>query len=144
ERVAHEMQFQADDSTFSEIIRFFQDCGFRLRHNQRQFRSRAGPCHRLRLSEKLPNLDPLSVSGRGRRRPTMKLPRRTFLQFAGAAAVAPAFSLAATAESYPSRPITMIVPYPAGGATDVVARILAERMRQSLGQPIIVENVSGA
>jgi tripartite-type tricarboxylate transporter receptor subunit TctC len=74
----------------------------------------------------------------------MKLPRRTFLQLAGAAAVAPAFSRAATAQTYPSRPITMIVPYPAGGGTDVVARLLAERMRESLGQPVIVENVSGA
>ncbi len=74
----------------------------------------------------------------------MKLPRRKFLQLAGAAAVAPAFSRAATAQIYPSRPITMIVPFPAGGATDVVARILAERMKESLGQPLIVENVSGA
>src|SRR5215831_13766817 len=74
----------------------------------------------------------------------MKLPRRRFLQLAGSAAVAPAFSRAATAGSYPSRPITMIVPFPAGGGTDVVARILAERMKEALGQPIIVENVSGA
>src|SRR5215470_8319493 len=74
----------------------------------------------------------------------MKLPRRKFLQFAGAAAVAPAFSCAATAQTYPSRPITMIVPFPAGGGTDVVARLLAERMKESLGQPIIIENVSGA
>src|SRR5215470_4723672 len=74
----------------------------------------------------------------------MKLPRRQFLQLAGAAAVAPAFSRVATAQSYPSRPITIIVPFPAGGGTDVVARLLAERMRASLGQPIIIENVSGA
>src|SRR5215468_4215235 len=74
----------------------------------------------------------------------MKLPRRTFLQVAGAAAVAPAFLRAATAESYPSRAITMIVPFPAGGGTDAVARLLAERMKESLGQPIIIENVSGA
>jgi tripartite-type tricarboxylate transporter receptor subunit TctC len=74
----------------------------------------------------------------------MKLPRRTFLQFAGAAVAAPALSGVATAQTYPSRPITMIVPFPAGGATDVVARILAERMKESLGQPIIIENVTGA
>jgi len=45
---------------------------------------------------------------------------------------------------YPTRPITLIVPFPAGGPTDTLARILGERMRQSLGQPIIVENITGA
>jgi len=50
----------------------------------------------------------------------------------------------AHAQVYPSRPITMIVPFPAGGATDTLARLLAERMRGSLGQPVIVENVAGA
>src|SRR5712671_1433402 len=74
----------------------------------------------------------------------MKLPRRTFLKFAGAAVVVPAFSRIATAQTYPSRPITMVVPFLAGGPTDVTARVLAEQMRDSLGQPIIVENVSGA
>jgi tripartite-type tricarboxylate transporter receptor subunit TctC len=74
----------------------------------------------------------------------MKHPRRTFLQFAGAAATAPAFSRLASAQAYPTRPITMIVPFPAGGSTDVVARIVTERMRRSLGQPIVIENVSGA
>jgi tripartite-type tricarboxylate transporter receptor subunit TctC len=74
----------------------------------------------------------------------MKLPRRAFLQLARAAAVAPAFLRAATAESYPSRPITMIVPFPAGGAADVIGRIMTERMREPLGQPIIIENIGGA
>src|SRR5689334_11728688 len=50
----------------------------------------------------------------------------------------------ASAQAYPSRPINIVVPFPAGGATDVAARILAERMRASLGQPVVVENVSGA
>src|SRR5262245_61778145 len=50
----------------------------------------------------------------------------------------------ATAQSYPSRPITMVLPFAAGGPTDTLARILAERMRMSLGQPVIVENVAGA
>src|SRR5262249_6463519 len=45
---------------------------------------------------------------------------------------------------YPTRPITMIVPFPPGGQTDAVARVLVERMRGALGQPIIIENVSGA
>jgi len=51
---------------------------------------------------------------------------------------------AAAAESYPSRPLTMIVPFPAGGATDTLARFLAERMRGILGQPVVIENVAGA
>ena len=50
----------------------------------------------------------------------------------------------ATAQVYPSRPITMIVPFPAGGPLDASARVMAERMRASLGQPIVVENVAGA
>jgi tripartite-type tricarboxylate transporter receptor subunit TctC len=50
----------------------------------------------------------------------------------------------AAAQVYPSRPITMVVPFAAGGGNDVVARILAERMKAALGQPIIVENVPGA
>jgi tripartite-type tricarboxylate transporter receptor subunit TctC len=48
------------------------------------------------------------------------------------------------AQVYPSRPITLIVPFPAGGSTDAVGRIVAERMRATLGQPIIIENVGGA
>jgi tripartite-type tricarboxylate transporter receptor subunit TctC len=50
----------------------------------------------------------------------------------------------ARAEDYPSRPITMIVSFPAGGATDTLARFLAENMRAKLGQPIVIENVGGA
>ncbi|MFL6799716.1 MAG: tripartite tricarboxylate transporter substrate-binding protein [Xanthobacteraceae bacterium] len=48
------------------------------------------------------------------------------------------------AETYPSRPLTMVAPYAAGGPTDTIARIMAERMRQSLGQTIMVENTTGA
>jgi tripartite-type tricarboxylate transporter receptor subunit TctC len=50
----------------------------------------------------------------------------------------------ATAQTYPSRPITIVVPFPAGGPTDALARILAERMRGALGQSVIVENPTGA
>jgi len=50
----------------------------------------------------------------------------------------------ATAQVYPSRPITMVVPFAAGGGTDTIGRIMAERMRVSLGQPVIIENVIGA
>jgi tripartite-type tricarboxylate transporter receptor subunit TctC len=62
--------------------------------------------------------------------------------------VAVALSLAAietaSAQAYPSRPITMVVPYPAGGPSDTLGRILAEAMRTFLGQPVVIENVSGA
>jgi tripartite-type tricarboxylate transporter receptor subunit TctC len=50
----------------------------------------------------------------------------------------------ARAQPYPSRPVTIIVPFPAGGPTDTLARILSERMRISLGQPVVIENVTGA
>src|SRR5579871_2541294 len=75
---------------------------------------------------------------------SMKPPRRQFLQLSGAAALAPALVRNAVAESFPSRPITMIVPFPPGGNVDVTGRVLAERMRVSLGQAVIVENVAGA
>jgi tripartite-type tricarboxylate transporter receptor subunit TctC len=74
----------------------------------------------------------------------MKLARRSFLQIAGAAAFASACSYIEAAQAYPSRPITMIVPYPPGGPTDAIGRVLAERMGRTLGQPIVIENVSGA
>jgi tripartite-type tricarboxylate transporter receptor subunit TctC len=72
------------------------------------------------------------------------LPRRQFLRLAAGATALPAVSRGASAQSYPSRPITMIVPYAAGSGTDVIGRIVAERMRGSLGQPIIIENIGGA
>jgi tripartite-type tricarboxylate transporter receptor subunit TctC len=61
-----------------------------------------------------------------------------------AAAVVLAASAGAQAQSYPSKPVTVIVPFAAGGATDVLARFLGERLRAVLGQPIIIENVTGA
>ena len=72
----------------------------------------------------------------------MNFARRQFLHLAAGAAALPAVSRIATAQSYPTRPIAMIVPYPAGGVTDTIARIIAERMREPLGQRI--ENVDGA
>ena len=71
-------------------------------------------------------------------------PRRRFLRLAAGTAVLPALSQIADAQAYPARPITMIVPFPAGGATDVIARIMVERMRGPLGQPIVIENIGGA
>jgi tripartite-type tricarboxylate transporter receptor subunit TctC len=74
----------------------------------------------------------------------MKLPRRQFLHLAAGAAALPAVSRIAWAQSYPTRPITLIVPFAAGGPTDVIARIVAEHMSRTLGQRIVVENVAGA
>jgi tripartite-type tricarboxylate transporter receptor subunit TctC len=70
--------------------------------------------------------------------------RRGLLQLAGAAVAAPACLRSAAAQAYPTRPITMIVPYAAGGPTDTVGRTVTERMRAELGQPIVAENVAGA
>src|SRR5205814_7487147 len=75
---------------------------------------------------------------------TMKFPRRTFLHLAAGAAVLPAVSRMAWAQAYPSRPITMIVPFAAAGPTDVAARIVGEHMSRTLGQRLVVENVVGA
>jgi tripartite-type tricarboxylate transporter receptor subunit TctC len=71
--------------------------------------------------------------------------RRRFLgSFALAAGALARRAVEAAPEAYPSRPIRMIVPFPAGGPTDAIGRVFAERMRDTLGQPIIVENVPGA
>jgi tripartite-type tricarboxylate transporter receptor subunit TctC len=74
----------------------------------------------------------------------MKVPRRQFLNLAAEAAALPTLPLIAKAQTYPARPITMIVPTAAGASMDTIGRIVAERMRRSLGQPVIIENVGGA
>src|SRR5262249_5755268 len=74
----------------------------------------------------------------------MKLLRRSFLHLAAGAAALPIVLRHARAQDYATRPMTMVVPYSAGGPTDTIARIMAERMRTSLGQIIIVENTTGA
>jgi tripartite-type tricarboxylate transporter receptor subunit TctC len=73
-----------------------------------------------------------------------KLHRRTLLHLTVGAAALPAMPWVARAQAYPTRPITMVVPFPAGGPNDTLARIMAEQMRVSLGQPILIENVAGA
>ena len=72
------------------------------------------------------------------------LHRRLFLHLTAGAAVLPAASRIARAQTYPSRPVTMIVPAAAGGATDVSARIVSEHMSRTLGQQIVIENIAGA
>jgi tripartite-type tricarboxylate transporter receptor subunit TctC len=74
----------------------------------------------------------------------MKLPRRRFLHLAAGAAALPGLARTASAQSYPSRPITIIVPYPAGGLFDALARVLVEPMRAALSQTVVIENVGGA
>jgi tripartite-type tricarboxylate transporter receptor subunit TctC len=75
----------------------------------------------------------------------MRLPRRTFLKLAATAAALPLAPRAVLAQAaYPVKPITIVVPYAAGGPTDTIARIMAERLRVTLGQAIIVENTTGA
>jgi tripartite-type tricarboxylate transporter receptor subunit TctC len=69
--------------------------------------------------------------------------RRDFIK-AAIGTVAAAWPISSQAESFPSRPITLIVPFPPGGSTDVAARIMADKMGAALGQPVIVENVGGA
>ena len=65
------------------------------------------------------------------------------LRVAAAVLFALANSVAAFGQTYPSRPITLVVPFPPGGATDAISRVLVEPMRVTLGQPIVIENVAG-
>src|SRR5438034_196142 len=69
--------------------------------------------------------------------------RRRFLALS-TALMSSALPRFAAAQAYPARPITLIVPYAAGGPTDTVGRVVTERMRAELGQPIVAENVGGA
>jgi tripartite-type tricarboxylate transporter receptor subunit TctC len=74
----------------------------------------------------------------------MRLPRREFLRLAAGSAALATVAPIATAQTYPTRPITMNVPYAAGGPLDVMARVIADGMRATLGQTIVIENVAGA
>jgi tripartite-type tricarboxylate transporter receptor subunit TctC len=74
----------------------------------------------------------------------MTVHRRKFFRLAAATVALPAIARPALAETFPSRPVTMVVPFAAGGGTDIFARILAEGMRGPLGQTVVIENVAGA
>ena len=71
----------------------------------------------------------------------MRIARRKLLHLGFGASAAASFPRAVFALDYPTRPITIVVPFAAGGATDVLARVLADAMGKSLGQTMIVENV---
>src|SRR5262245_44230059 len=75
----------------------------------------------------------------------MKLPhRRQFLHLAAGAAALPALSRIAWAQTYPTRPVRIIVAFPAGQATDTIARLMGQSLSEQLGQPFVIENRTGA
>src|ERR1700731_192815 len=74
----------------------------------------------------------------------MKIQRRRLLHLAAGVAALPAATRIARAQIYPARPITMIVPFAAGGTTDITARIVGEHMSRTLGQQVVIENIVGA
>jgi tripartite-type tricarboxylate transporter receptor subunit TctC len=71
----------------------------------------------------------------------MSWSRRTLLQLATGAAALPLVSRMARSQSYPARPIRWVVPFPPGGATDVVARIVSQWLSERLGQPVVITGV---
>jgi tripartite-type tricarboxylate transporter receptor subunit TctC len=74
----------------------------------------------------------------------VKLPRRKFLHLAAGAAALPAVSRFASAQTYPTRPVRLVAGFPAGGGTDVMARLMGQSLSERLGQPIVIENRPGA
>jgi tripartite-type tricarboxylate transporter receptor subunit TctC len=74
----------------------------------------------------------------------MRLPRRAFFYFIVGAAVLPAIPQIAWAQAYPSRPVRIIVGFPPGGPSDILARLIGQRLSERLGQPFIIENRAGA
>src|SRR5262245_59885019 len=81
------------------------------------------------------------MMGRGSK---MKLPRRTFLHLAAGAAALPAMLRIASAQTYPSRPVRLLVGFPAGGNADTIARPMGQWLSERLGQPFVIENRPGA
>ena len=74
----------------------------------------------------------------------MKHPRRRFLRLLGMATALPIASRTAGAQTYPSRPVHLIIGFPAGGPNDILGRLMAQWLSERLGQPFVVENRPGA
>src|SRR5262249_7783868 len=74
----------------------------------------------------------------------MKLPRRRFLHLAAGAAALPAMSHIAWAQTYPTRPVRIVLGFPPGGGADITARLIGQWLSERLGQPFIIENRPGA
>jgi hypothetical protein len=88
---------------------------------------------------------PADLAARARRRgDRMKLPRRQFLHLAAGAAALPALSRFAWAQAYPVRPIMIVDTFPPGGSTGIIARIIADKFSETLGQQVIVDQRAGA
>src|SRR5882757_9515303 len=74
----------------------------------------------------------------------MKLPRRQFLHLAASAAALPATSRIARAQAYPTRPVTIVDTFPPGGSTGILARIIADKFSETIGQQFVVDQRGGA
>ena len=83
-------------------------------------------------------------SVKGTRMTNLKLPRRKFLRLVAGAAALPAVSRIASAQSYPTQPVRIVVTFPAGSTSDILARPIAQRLQERLGQPFVVDNRPGA
>src|SRR5215471_1035137 len=75
---------------------------------------------------------------------TVRVPRRRFLQLAASIAALPVAARGALAQTYPTRPVRILVGYPAGGVGDILARLLGQWLSERLGQPFVIENRPGA